>query len=161
MKHHMNSKQRRNANSKDNMKKQQNVRNSSIHHRMLVFHPSSNLVKHMVRCGLDLTSPCMALNPQFLPGPAIIMESLEDLLLEAPTDIPKVEIPAGDIITPTVQVKVAEEAMAMPPTHSKDVARPMVQVAHVVVGPVVMEEVHQIISKVVLMVVQVLAEART
>lgn len=157
----MNSKQRRNANNKDSMKKQLSVRNSSIHLPMLVFHPFSSLVKHMVKCVLGLTSPCMALNHQFLLGLAITMESLVDPLLEAQTDIPKVETPAGDIITLTVLAKVVEEAMAMPHTHNKDVANPMVRVAHVVVGSVVMEEVHQIISKVVLMVAQVLVGAQT
>lgn len=161
MKHHMNSKQRRNANNKDSMKKQQNVRSYSIHHHILVFHPFSNLVKHMVRCGLVLTKPCMALNHQFLQGQVITMEKLEEPLLEAPTDTPRVEIPVEDIVILTVQVKVAEQVMEMPPTHSKDVARPMVQVVHVVVGLVVMEGVRRIISKVVLMVVQVLAEVLT
>ena len=135
------------------MKKPQNVKRFSIQQHMLVFHLFSTPVNHMARCGLDQTNPCMARNLPFLQVPAIIMASLEDPPLEIPTDIPRVEIPVGDIITPTVQIKVAEEATAMP--HTRKVVA-MVRVAHVVVGPVVMVEVHQIISKVDHMVVQVL-----
>ncbi|KAL2939864.1 Cyclin-dependent kinase C-2 [Bienertia sinuspersici] len=67
-KHHTNSKQRRNANSKGSTKKQQNVRNSNIRHHMLAFPPFSSRVNHMVNAArpkpaharLSVISSCWA-----------------------------------------------------------------------------------------------------
>lgn len=162
----MNFKRKRSANNKDSTKKLQNVRSFSIHPHILVFRPSSNQVNLMLRCVLGLTSPCMALSNQFLPEVVITMESHEDPLQGALTDIPRVETLVEGITTPTVLAKVAEAATAMLRTHNRDVDRPMVQVAcqvvvHEVVEPVVMEEVDRIISKVVLMVARVAAGAQT
>lgn len=71
----------------------------------------------------------------------------------------------GDVIALTMAVKVVREAMVMSHTCNKDGAKHMVQVAcqlqaHEVVLPVVMK-VHEITSKVVLMMVPVLAEDQT
>jgi len=165
MRHPMNSKQKRSANSKGSMKKLQNVRSFSIHHHILVFRPFSNQVNLMLRCVLGLTNPCMALSNQFLLEVVITTESLEDPLQGALTDIPRVETLVEGITTLTVPAKV-EAATLMPLTHNRDVDRLMVQAAcqvgvHEVVEPVVMEEVGQIINKVVLMLAQAAVGAQT
>lgn len=157
MNHHMNFKQRRNGNNKDNTKKLQNVRKSSIQHLILVFHPFSSLVKPILRCGQGLISRCTALNHRFLPvGLVISMGSLEQPPLEAKTDISRVEILVGAIITLTVEIKAVED-MATHLMHNKDEECPaLVEV----VAPVAMEELLRTISKVVLMVVLGVAGAQ-
>jgi len=99
----------------------------------------------------------MALNHRFLlVGLVITMGSLEELPLEAKTDIHRVEILVGGIITLTVEIRVEDTAMHL--MHNKDEECPaLVEV----VGPVAMEELPRIISKVALMVVLVVAGAQT
>lgn len=161
----MSSRQRRSASNNVNMMRQRNVRSFSIHNSMPVFHPFSSPGKYMHRCGQDLTSPCMVvLNPQWLQGPATIMGSPVDPL-EGQAGTLRVETPAEDTITQTVEVKVVVVVTAMDHFHLKGgvhhmpQAECLVQVLEEVA--VVMELVLQIILKVVHTVVQVLVAAQT
>lgn len=102
MNHHTSSRQRRSANSNDNMKKLQSDRSCNTH-SMHAFHLFSSLDKHTHKCDQYLTNLFMGLNNQLLQGLAIISESLVDLQVLVGI---LVEIPLLDTTTQVVVVKV-------------------------------------------------------
>lgn len=150
---------RKNVSSNDKMKKMPSVLKCSILSSIHVCPPFSRLGNNTPKCGKVLTTLFMGLNQQLLQDLAIIMESLE-VLLVGQEDILLVGTLVGDTITRIVQVKEEEVVMEVGHILLKGGVHLMGQVV-CPVGPVVvlvvgveaaMELELQIILKVLLMV---------
>ena len=157
--HRMSFRPRKNVSSNDKMKKMPSVLKCSILSSIHVCPPFSRLGNNTPKCGKVLTTLFMGLNQQLLQDLAIIMESLE-VLLVGKEDILLVGTLVGDTITRIVQVKEEEVVMEVGHILLKGGVHLMGQVV-CPVGPVVvlvvgveaaMELELQIILKVLLMV---------
>nr|DAD41133.1 TPA_asm: hypothetical protein HUJ06_015456 [Nelumbo nucifera] len=152
--------QRKSANSSDNMKKLQRGRSYSTHRSMLACLRSNRLGKCTHNFGRELICPCITPHHRWLQGSATTMGSPKDLLDQ--TDTHRVETQVVDTIQ-IVEVKV--EVIVPGHIHHKGGGLHMLQVACLLqvqeAAMVVMELVVQITLKTVLMelVVQMLVEA--
>ncbi|KAK9129071.1 hypothetical protein Syun_017868 [Stephania yunnanensis] len=157
----MSFRQRKSDSSKDSMKKQQNVRNYSIHRHTHAFLPSNNLVKCIHSFGQDLARACIITHLPWLLDQATTMGSLADHL-EGQTDTRRVGIPVEDIIR-TVEAK--EEATTAVHILHKDEAPLTLQAACPVLAlegvAAVMDLMLQIILKEVSMGAPVAVEVPT